>query len=319
MKYNIYLISLFIILLALPASADERYRVEILVLKHLDHSEQAREVQTISDYSSALDFLLPEPEEDPGEGEPLCEAKPGAEEDPPATADEPAEGTGQNDPLGEESAEIEEDLPDPNAVVHVAEMGPEMQEAWRRLRLSGPFRPLQFLSWEQGSQEPFPSLRIHDQAIVMTDDPWVDLRGAEDEFAAVYGDSLPLPPEGEEVDPCAEPEVDPDPLPDPTLYYALDGTVSLVRTRFLHLHLDLQLREAAPEPVPNVRGGPVPAMIPGGADPAEITGSRPDAFLTHDLQQNRQVRSGRMEYFDGPVIGVLAWITSLPLEEPAER
>jgi hypothetical protein len=31
----------------------------------------------------------------------------------------------------------------------------------------------------------------------------------------------------------------------------------------------------------------------------------------HRLEQSRPVRSGRMEYFDGPVLGVLAWITDI--------
>ena len=42
-------------------------------------------------------------------------------------------------------------------------------------------------------------------------------------------------------------------------------------------------------------------------------------FLVHGLEQSRQVRSARMEYFDGPVIGVLAWVTTIPLEESPER
>jgi hypothetical protein len=29
------------------------------------------------------------------------------------------------------------------------------------------------------------------------------------------------------------------------------------------------------------------------------------------LEQTRPVRTGRMEYFDGPVLGVLAWITDI--------
>ena len=36
-------------------------------------------------------------------------------------------------------------------------------------------------------------------------------------------------------------------------------------------------------------------------------------------EQSRQVRSQRMEYFDGPVIGVLAWITTIPLADTGER
>jgi hypothetical protein len=47
----------------------------------------------------------------------------------------------------------------------------------------------------------------------------------------------------------------------------------------------------------------------------------PTSFLVHRLEQSRVVRTGRMEYFDGPVLGVLAWVTDISesvAEEPAE-
>ena len=40
----------------------------------------------------------------------------------------------------------------------------------------------------------------------------------------------------------------------------------------------------------------------------------PTSFLIHKLKQSRQVKSQRMEYFDIPVLGVLAWITAFELE-----
>jgi hypothetical protein len=41
---------------------------------------------------------------------------------------------------------------------------------------------------------------------------------------------------------------------------------------------------------------------------------QPSSFQVHELKQSRQVRTGRMEYFDGPVLGVLAWITAVEEE-----
>lgn len=324
MKYITLLI--FIIVLAYSPwaqAAGERYRVEVLVLQHLEHSEQAKEVKRIGDYSSALDFLTPAIEEDsvPGEACDPTQGETGSMDEMDAMA-APLPGAGpESEQLPEEdgmAAEETEEEIDPNAVVHVQEMGAEMQEAWRRLRLSGPFRPLQYLSWEQGSEEPFPVLRLHDLDVVLLDDPYSDLRAAADEFDETYGDELPA----DDTDPgqdtaCEEPEVDP--LPEPTLYYALDGTVSLVRTRFLHLNLDLQLREALFEPEPGDYNPQVQAPAPGSDEQPGTETPQPTAFLMHDLVQKRQVRSARMEYFDGPVIGVLAWITSIPLEDPAER
>ena len=306
------LLILFISLLAAPtdAWAADRYRVEILVLRHLNSTEEARVLTGIRDYSSALDFLAPETEEDasPVEG---CEDETLPPADTPRTGDSAGAEEVIEDPMAEEE-------PDPNAVVHVPEMGAEMQDAWRRLRLSGPFRPLQFLAWEQGSEAPFPELRIHDEQVVWVDDPYADLREIEiysDEYG--YDDD----PAGE-TDPCAEPE--PDPFPEPTLYYALDGTVSLKRSRFLHLHFDLQWREAVAEPVipahdqtGTLPGGTTSSARPGDRSAGEA--GRPAEFLVHALEQNRQVRSSRMEYFDGPVIGVLAWVTTIPLEDSTER
>ena len=35
----------------------------------------------------------------------------------------------------------------------------------------------------------------------------------------------------------------------------------------------------------------------------------PDSSLAFTLKQSRQVKTGRMEYFDSPVLGVLAYIS----------
>jgi hypothetical protein len=165
-----------------------------------------------------------------------------------------------------------------------------MQEAWRRLRLSGPFRPEQYLSWEQGDQEPFPALRVHDLKAVMIDDPWAEFRIEPDNSATVFADAAGL---------------DGPALPDPITYYRLDGTVMLKRSRFLHLDLDLELRE------------PVWAqdiLVAQGMADIDDQPVQPSSFQVHEMKQSRQVRTGRMEYFDGPVLGVLAWITAVEEE-----
>ena len=310
-----YIIFLIIFIILLPGetalAAGERYRVEVLVLMHLDHAEQGEELRIIRDYSPALDFLVPAVEEP--------ELPEGCEPVPEEISDSVIEPV---DPLSDPEAIAEEEVEeiDPNAVLPVEEMGPEMQDAWRRLRLSGPFRPLQYLSWEQGSEEPFPSLRVHDDVVVQVDDPWADLREPEDELIAVYGDTANSDPDDADPD-CTLPAGDP--LPEPTLYYALDGTVSLVRTRFLHLNLDLQLRQELQSFESGNPSEPSHPLIPGTAPSDETApGSIPDQpsmFLVHGLEQSRQVRSRRMEYFDGPVISVLAWITPIPVADAEER
>jgi len=269
---NYITISIFILAWLLPIgqawSDDERYRVEVLVLYHLRHEQEPRETPALNDYSSALDFLQP-PEA--GTDEQALEV----EEAAPTAAPE--------DPL--------------NAVVHVAEPGPEMQEAWRRLRLSAPFRPLQYLGWEQGSNPPFPVLRVHDSEVVLVQHPWEqqhDTGQTAFEFS---------------------PE---DVLPEPITYYRLDGTASLTRSRFLHLALAIEWREPLYDKDNAVQprslqpaGEAVPGMGPEQPQPT--------AFNVHRIEQRRTVRTGQMEYFDTPVLGVLAWVTRLDdaVAEPA--
>ena len=51
------------------------------------------------------------------------------------------------------------------------------------------------------------------------------------------------------------------------------------------------------------------ASIAGAPDVTEAPA--PTGFLLHRLAQSRVVRTDRMEYFDGPVLGVLAWVTDI--------
>ena len=59
-----------------------------------------------------------------------------------------------------------------------------------------------------------------------------------------------------------------DRLPPPSLYYGLDGTVSLVRKRFLHLYIDIQQREIALHPLPIAQEGLSLFAGPTGAEGA---------------------------------------------------
>lgn len=257
------------------AADRSRYRVEIIVLSHLQHDAVPEEVTRLRDFSTALDFLAPPVEGDgkaPGDrdaaaaadGIPAAGDVPGAEQ----SVGELVDGSGAGD---------EPNMDPWQEVVHLPEMGPEMQEAWRRLRLSGPFRPLQFLAWEQGGDAPFPSLRVHDLEVVHSEDPWVEEREA-----------LALAPD------------DPDSPPPPIRYYQLDGTAMLRRSRFLHLALALELRT----PKHELKNEPI-------NEPPSEPHLEPTSFLVHRLEQSRVVATGRMEYFDGPVLGVLAWISDI--------
>ena len=100
-------------------------------------------------------------------------------------------------------------------------------------------------------------------------------------------------------------------LPDPTIYYEVDGTVKLVRTRFLHLEFDLEMRAPVYDPLEMEE---VVETVLSDGSVMEPGPPRPTSFLIHELKQSRQVRTERMEYFDSPVLGVLAYVTLVDYE-----
>ena len=322
MKYKIFLIYFLISILYAGNgfAQDKRYRVEILVLTHLQHDAEPREVAWLRDFSDSLDFLKAPEEEAEGEETKENESKNDpVPEEAVAAATTTTAADDENFPPGEElDKETGEELEDdPWAeVIPVETMGENMQEAWRRLRLSGPFRPEQYLSWEQSADEPFPSLRIHNQEVVLVDDPYADLRAqlaieeleSDDDMEepivfSDQGNALPGEPlEGSEEE--AE-------LPDPTLFHQIDGSLMLKRLRFLHLELDLELREAIFDEMVMRQA----LIAQEELDGEEIELPQPSSFLIHSLKQSRQVKTARMEYFDGPVLSVLAYISSVEVEE----
>lgn len=269
-RYKRFLILFLVLFVAAPGAAtadNNRFRVELIVLTHLGHDEQPRLVPWLEDFSSALDFLTPPAATDT--------ASATLTETPPA----PGSGTGEAD---QRSAVPDAETDPWNVVVHVSELGERMQDVWRRLRLSEPFRPLQYLAWEQGGNAPFPTLRVHDLDVILT---------------AETGAAGPA-----------------DEAPPPIRYHRLDGTTHLTRSRFLHLSIAVELREPVYE-------GVIPAGAAAGSnggtggslDSATDTPEQaaPTGFLVHRLEQSRAIRTERMEYFDGPVLGVLVWVTDI--------
>ena len=354
MKYRTFLI-IFLTLASYAVTGiaqEKRYRVEILVLTHLQHDEEPREVGWLRDFSDSLDFLIPEDPEEPGEesaGLPEGEdtgSSPGAplNADPaptdPAFADM---ATGEMADLAEapefpgDLLAAEETEEEPWAdVIHVEEMGEVMQESWRRLRLSAPFRPEQYLSWEQSENEPFPSLRIHNQEIVLVVDPYAEQRAelAALELAALelaelgVEEPIVFSDQGNVLPEDADPESEQEPeLPGPTLFHQLDGTVMLKRTRFLHLVIDLELREAVYDEMAMTQAliaREEAKYLELAEDPEQVGDEdnwmpEPSSFLIHSLKQSRQVKRERLEYFDGPVLGVLAYITAVEIEESLDE
>jgi len=76
-------------------------------------------------------------------------------------------------------------------------------------------------------------------------------------------------------------------------FFQLDGSVQLKRSRFLHLFLDLEFRQEEPQ-----------------TDIGTMTDSSVNQNI-FALKQNRQIRTGRMQYFDTPFMGALVYVSAI--------
>ncbi|MGB7453552.1 MAG: CsiV family protein [Lysobacterales bacterium] len=173
------------------------------------------------------------------------------------------------------------DLPDD--LIAVTQKSDEMDNAWRRLRSSKGYRPLVYAAWQQNRVDYYPPMRIHDQQIIDTQlrPPttivYADLT-AEDPFAAYR-----------------------------STFYQIDGSLQLRRSRFLHLFLDLEFRERKQQVANEAAfqvGNDMPTAMETGTD-------KPVTWGVFALEQNRQISTGRMQYFDTPYFGALVYVTSI--------
>ncbi len=98
---------------------------------------------------------------------------------------------------------------------------------------------------------------------------------------------------------------------------ALDGTVTLVVSRYLHLHADLHYTKPVDwrAEVGATRAAPRPLEGDGGGEGASDSGQRHRvamarddqgrAVLSYPFEQRRRMRSGELHYLDHPVLGLL--------------
>jgi len=179
------------------------------------------------------------------------------------------------------------DLPDDLQVVTAK--GAQMDDAWRRLRSSKNYRPLIYSAWEQNRTDYYPAMRIHDEQVIdtqlrsLTEIMVADL-SAEDPLAAYR-----------------------------SIYYQIDGGVQLKRSRFLHLLLDLEYREIKPRTVRD------PNLLGGDANPVVIETDNTFDYQVFSLKQNRQIQTGRLQYFDTPHFGVLVLVSAIAAEPTGRR
>lgn len=296
---NYIFLTLIIMLFSLPgAYAQEeevRYRVEVLVFRQLDFEDEPDPRSTITSYVAARDFEA--------DGLPAMEQfEPGSCNPPPTPPFRPGVDPAQDDPE--------------RAVTPVTSRSDVMTDVWRRLRLGAHYRPEAFLAWDQGASEPFPLMRIHNQEVLDLEDPEPERRplasrlswtcaGSDGEI--VYSADYVL-----EYDPL-DGNLLPRALPRHLSHYRLDGTVQLRRARFLHIDLDVVYRQPLVEPAAQaVIPFPIAGSVTSAGEPIG-----PPRYEVQWLKQSRQVRTGRMEYFDSPWLGVLVWVSEIEPVDPA--
>ena len=196
------------------------------------------------------------------------------------------------EPAAVMAGELPVDLPAPTrddlpSDLHVVtQKGPAVDDAWKRLRGSRDYRPLLYAAWEQNRTDYYPPMRVHNQQIMDTRlHPPTTIMVADltmDDPLAAYRSS----------------------------FYQLDGSVQLRRSRFLHLFLDLEYREEPPQLVSNP--GFLSENTPGTETVTDNESSTDHRVF--GLKQNRQIRTGQMQYFDSPYFGALVLVTALKAE-----
>jgi hypothetical protein len=173
------------------------------------------------------------------------------------------------------------DLPDDLSIV--TQKSDEMDNAWRRLRSSQNYRPLVYTAWDQNRIDYYPPMRIHNEQVIDT-----QLRPPTPVMIADLTSEDPLAAYR-------------------NTFFQIDGSLQLRRSRFLHLFLDLEIREKN-------ANNTVDAEIPGDGNTLIDMGSDTDGlgvYGVYTLSQNRQVSTGKMQYFDTPYFGALVYVSSI--------
>jgi len=173
-------------------------------------------------------------------------------------------------------AVLDGDLPED--LIALQQKSDYMDGVWRRLRSSRGYKPLVFTAWEQNRTDYYPPMRVHDEIVLDQ-----ELRAPTNIMIANLEDEDPL-------------------AAYVSTFYRLDGTVQLRRSRFLHLFLDLEIRQDT-TPIG------VQSSFFANEELQNIEADRQRSVIP--LQQNRQIRSGRLQYFDTPSFGVLVFVTAL--------
>jgi hypothetical protein len=204
-------------------------------------------------------------------------------------SDKQAAGTQAGNPPRKTPGIMLANLPDDLRII--TEKSPQMNEVWRSLRSSEAYRPLVYAAWDQNRTDYYPPMRIHDQQIIDT-----QLRAPTQLMVADLAADDPLAAYR-------------------STFYQLDGSIQLRRSRFLHLFLDLEYRQQKPKLV-GASGFFETDEKQINPDTINGTGINTafDENFQHEiftLKQNRQIRTGQMQYFDMPYFAALVLVTAI--------
>ena len=287
------LLPILLILISSAVLAESgAYRVEVIVLRNLNVESESTVLQELRSFSQYPDSAETEQIEDPASVlptnspealTPLVGGAPRGDyvQDERYIAiehmDKVRPGNGREGALGY----VRRDLPDDLEIL--PKKSDYMNDVWRRLRSSQAYRPLVYAAWEQNRTDYYPPMRIHDENIIDS-----QLRPPTHIMVADLA----------ELDPLAAYR---------STFYQLDGSVQLRRSRFLHLYLDLEYREnpLATDPV-------LPVVDENHVQPGmdKLVDDKPTR-KTFTLKQNRQVRTGQVQYFDTPFFGALVFVSAI--------
>lgn len=273
MKYLLTLLLLVTSCTVLAAS--DAYRVEVIVFRHLQATPEPREATELRSFSRFPDL------EERKQTEILPEA-----------ADDSSAAPSRGDVLTNELVADElyrSDLPDDLHVI--TEKSEKMDATWRRLRSSKGYRPLVYAAWEQNRIDYYPPIRIHDQNVIDT-----QLQAPGN---ILFADLTAL-------DPLAAYRSN---------FYQIDGSLQLRRSRFLHLYLDLELREESDQVTSAANDQAMTSeSFLATADKQFLTDTdvnETGRYGVYTIQQNRQISTGEMQYFDTPYFGALVYVTNV--------
>ena len=268
---------LLLLLLSTAVLAESgAYRVEVIVFRNLLATDEPTEVSELRSFSEFPDLDDAGNLEDIGNPEDTENiSAPGQALNPPVDPN--------GEPLAAPVISLRDDLPDD--LVVVTEKTNSMDTAWRRLRSSQNYRPLVYAAWDQNRVDYYPPIRIHNEQVIDTrltsPIPFMVADLTKEDPLAAYRSE----------------------------FFQIDGSLQLRRSRFLHLSLDLEIREEAIE-------NPIQPAIAGDND-LRLDGidipNTAIAYGVHTLKQNRQVSTGKMQYFDTPYFGALVYVSSIPV------